>query len=70
MSEPPVPPGTHPISSPCLMCDSIEHVLRVDVPDEPHIHYYRCRACGHHWATSLRGDRILTGQDDDEMLFI
>ena len=70
MSELPVPPGTHANNPPCFQCNSSEHVLRVDMPEHRHIHSYRCLVCGHYWATNLRGDRILTGQDDDLMLFI
>lgn len=70
MSELPVPLVTHPSSPPCLQCDSTEHVLSLDMPEYRHIHLYRCLVCGHSWTTNLRGDRILTGQDDHSMLFI
>ncbi len=44
--------------------------MRIEQPDYHHIHHYRCLVCGHYWTTNLRGDRILTGQDDDSMLFV
>jgi hypothetical protein len=44
--------------------------MRIEQPDYQHLHYYRCLACGHHWITNLRGDRILAGLDDDSMLFV
>ncbi len=39
------------------------------MPEHRYIHLYRCLACGQYWTTTLRGDRILTGLDDDSMLF-
>ena len=70
MSELPVLPGTHPNGPPCVVCDSSEHVLQVDLPECRNIHCYRCLGCGLCWATTLRGDRILTGEGDDSMLFV
>ena len=70
MSEPHAPSELHPTMPPCLLCHGSQHVMRVDLPDYQHIHHYRCLACGHYWTTNLRGDRILTGQDDDSMLFV
>ena len=70
MAELPAPSGIHPDNPPCLLCDSSEHVLRVDMPEYRHICHYRCLVCGQYWTTTLRGDRILTGQDDDSMLFV
>ena len=70
MSELPEPSGIHPNNPPCFLCDSSEHVLRIDMSEYRHIHLYRCLVCGHYWTTNLRGDRILTGEDDDSMLFV
>jgi hypothetical protein len=70
MSELPAPSGIHPNNPPCFQCDSREHVLRIDTPEYRHIYHYRCLVCGQYWTTTLRGDRILTSQDDDSMLFV
>jgi hypothetical protein len=69
MSSLPVPSEPHHNPS-CLLCHSIEHVTRIDAPEFKHIHHFRCLACGHYWTTNLKGERILTGQDDDAMLFV
>ena len=70
MSEPLAPAVPHPTTSPCLLCNDKEHAIRIHLPNINHIHHYRCLACGHYWTTNLRGERILTGQDDDSMLFV
>ncbi len=70
MSEVPAPSGSHTTNPHCLLCDSSKHVLQVDMPEHRYIHLYRCLACGQYWTTTLRGDRILTGLDDDSMLFL
>jgi hypothetical protein len=69
MSELPAPSGIDSNNPPCFHCDNSEHVLRIDTPEYRHIHHYRCLICGHYWTTNLRGDRILTA-DDDSMLFV
>jgi hypothetical protein len=63
-------PSIYPTNPPCVLCDSTEHVDRVDLPEYHHIHHYRCLSCGRYWITNLRGERILTSQDDDSMLFV
>ena len=70
MSEPQAPSEIVPNNPPCFQCDSREHVLRVDMPEHRHMHHYRCLVCGHYWTTTLRGDRILTAEGDDLMLFV
>ena len=70
MSDLPALSRAHGHTPSCLLCDSPEHVVHIDVPEFTHIHHYRCLACGHFWTTNLKGDRIFTGQDDDLMLFV
>jgi hypothetical protein len=52
-----------PPTPPCSLCDTAEHVFRADTSEYPHIYFYRCKACGQYWATSLQGDPILVGRD-------
>jgi hypothetical protein len=69
MSELPAPSGIQPTNPRCFRCGSGEHVVQIDTPEYRHIHHYRCLLCGPYWTTNLRGDRILTAEDDDSILF-
>ena len=48
-----------PAVPPCVTCNTIEQVSRLQTPGFPHIHYYQCVKCGLDWATGLDGKLIL-----------
>ena len=44
---------------PCVTCTDRGKVSRLEMPEYPHLHYYRCDQCGYYWATGLDGKLVL-----------